>query len=281
MSRTDDDDIRADFIAEAGELIERLGGELVELESRPQDTELLNAIFRAFHTVKGGAGFLNLTPLVELCHVAEDIFNVLRSGRRSLDPVLLDAVMQALDQVNEMMARVAAGEMPDPAPPALIETLKQQAKGPVAAPVVAAPASPAASADTISEDEFEALLDQLQGKASAPPPAAPVAESEPLPVSGPVPVAAPDAARAAPVAGSTAREAETSVRVDTHKLDALMNLVGELVLARNRLKSLRSAAGGEPVSRAISELDFITRGLQNAVMQIRMQPIKKVFSRFP
>lgn len=278
MTRTDDDDIRADFIAEAGELIERLGGQLVELESRPQDTELLNAIFRAFHTVKGGAGFLNLTPLVELCHVAEDVFNVLRSGRRSLDPVLLDAVMQALDQVNEMMARVAAGETPDAAPPALIESLKQQAKGPVAAPTPTVVAAPAASADTISEDEFEALLDQLQGKTPAAPPPVPVAQSEPLPVPGPLPVAPSDAARSAPAA---AREAETSVRVDTHKLDALMNLVGELVLARNRLKSLRSAAGGEPVSRAISELDFITRGLQNAVMQIRMQPIKKVFSRFP
>lgn len=290
-----DDDIRADFLAEAGELVERLGGQLVELESRPQDAELLNAIFRAFHTVKGGAGFLNLTALVELCHVAEDVFNALRNGRRALDAELLDAVLQALDQVQEMMARVAAGQELEPAPPSLIETLKQLAKAqatpaPVepAAVKTVAPIAPAASADpnTITEDEFEALLDQLHGKKAAPPAdAAATVAAEPLPpprspapVAEPLPVAVPTSARAP---SSAPPPAETSVRVDTQKLDALMNLVGELVLARNRLKSLRSTALGEPVSRAISELDFITRGLQNAVMQIRMQPIRKVFSRFP
>lgn len=283
MSHAVDDDIRADFLAEAGELIERVGGQLIELETRPQDSELLNAIFRAFHTVKGGAGFLNLAVLVELCHATEDVFNALRSGRRGVDAPLLDAVLRALDQVQAMMAAVSERTEPDAAPAELIETLHALAKGaavpaPVPAPVAATP--PPVDPNHISEDEFEALLDQMQAKK----PAATSASSPPT-APATVPVPAPPAAdthKSAPVPASAKSEAETTVRVDTHRLDKLMNLVGELVLARNRLKSLRGQqSSGEALTHAISELDFITRGLQSSVMQIRMQPIRKVFSRFP
>lgn len=283
MSNAVDDDIRADFLAEAGELIERVGGQLIELETRPQDGELLNAIFRAFHTVKGGAGFLNLAALVELCHATEDVFNALRSGRRGIDAPLLDAVLRALDHVQAMMAAVTARAQPEAAPAELIETLHALAKGaaiPTPVPVAAPP--PPVDPNHISEDEFEALLDQMQGKkaatapvAAARPPAAPspAPAGHPLPRAGEGTVGAPSPVKS---------EAETTVRVDTHRLDKLMNLVGELVLARNRLKSLRGQeGGGEALTRAISELDFITRGLQSSVMQIRMQPIRKVFSRFP
>ncbi|HEY0973737.1 MAG TPA: chemotaxis protein CheA [Solimonas sp.] len=294
MSTAADDDIRADFLAEAGELVERVGGQLIELESRPDDSELLNAIFRAFHTVKGGAGFLNLGALVELCHATEDVFNALRGGRRRVDAALLDAVLQSLDQVQAMMAAVTARAEPVPAPPTLIAALHELAKAPaapaapeeavlpVAPPKAAAPSDP----NHISDDEFEALLDQLHGKKPAAVPTAVAAGPVPPPVAEPVaaPLAAPavpSAAAPSPPVAAAKSEAETTVRVDTAKLDKLMNLVGELVLARNRLKALRAQAGGEAVQRAIGELDFITRGLQGAVMQIRMQPIKKVFSRFP
>ena len=74
----------------------------MELEQRPEDRELLNAVFRGFHTIKGGAGFLNLTPLVDLCHRAEDVFNVLRQGERSVDAALMDTVLQSLDLLNGM-----------------------------------------------------------------------------------------------------------------------------------------------------------------------------------
>ncbi|HEY1075793.1 MAG TPA: chemotaxis protein CheA [Fontimonas sp.] len=273
MSPMVDDDIRSDFLAEAGELLERVSGQLIELEARPQDAELLNAIFRAFHTVKGGAGFLNLAAMVELCHATEDVFNALRNGRCKLDAALLDAVLQALDQVQAMMAAVTARAEPEPAPPSLIQRLHDFAAG-IATVVVEAPKPAAAPAsDTISEDEFEALLDQLQGK----PGAAPAPVPAPLPAVSEAPVVVRPAAAAPPAAP----EAETTIRVDTHRLDKLMNLVGELVLVRNRLKSLRGKGGGEAHARAVSELDFITRGLQGAVMQIRMQPLRKVFSRFP
>lgn len=332
-----DDEIRADFLVEAGDLIEKLGGQLVELESRPDDAELLNAIFRAFHTVKGGAGFLGVTALVELCHATEDVFNALRNGRRAVDAPLMDAVLQAVDLVQAMMASVASGTDPQAAPPELVEGLHALLQETSAAvTVAAAPAAPVvaavASSDTISEDEFDALLDKLDAdkKAAAKPsdtitedefdalldkldadkkaqqarpgkgvdknlitedefdalldkldaekkaakkvgPAVTDAATAAAPKAGPAPSPAP---------ASATTQAETSVRVDTVKLDRMMNLVGELVLVRNRLKALALAAGGD-VGRAVRELDFITRGLQGAVMQVRMQPIGKVFARFP
>ncbi|WP_020650237.1 chemotaxis protein CheA [Solimonas variicoloris] len=271
-----DDDIRADFLAEAGELIEQLATQLIALEREPQDAELLNAVFRAFHTIKGGAGFLMLAPLVDVCHAAEDVLNAVRGRRRALDAAVMDAVLQAVDAVQQMMAELQTGAAPSAAAPELLMTLHGLLD--MQAPATAVAAAPAASAsDTISDDEFEALLDQLQGKAGAPPPPAAPAASRITPPA--MPTAAPPAApaAAAPVAART--EAET-IRVETHKLDQLMNLIGELVLVRNRLKAVKPLLE-EPAARAVGELDFITRSLQNTVAQVRMQPIGKVFSRFP
>lgn len=326
-----DDDIRADFLTEAGELLDRLGEQLVELERNPQDRELLNAVFRAFHTVKGGAGFLALTHMVELCHIAEEVFGVVRAGGRPMTPELMDATMQSLDQLVSMMAEVAAGHDPSPAPAALLAALKAQTSAPPASaaaaavapvPAEAAPAAKpkakrvrkpkaaaASGSDLISEDEFEALLDQLHG--GKPPgvdtpatPAQPAAEmsledefeklldqlhggaapgmtahAPPVAVVPASPVREP-ALPAGPAAAAPA--AETTVRVDTMRLDQMMNLVGELVLVRNRLKTLRARnATPEAYAKSVGELDHITRSLQAAVMKIRMQPIRKVFSKFP
>ncbi len=415
MSFDADEEILQDFLVEAGEILELLSEQLVELESSPDDTALLNAIFRGFHTVKGGAGFLQLHELVECCHIAENVFDILRKGERRVDSELMDVVLQALDAVNEMFAQVRertevtpatpellaalarlaepagaapqeAATQPEPEPvaetadsefeqflgaldePAEVpaggatdeitdeefESLLDQLHGKgqfavetgapsaVAAPVTSdAPASdeitdeefealldqlhgkgqfaepavsaqapatdrettPAAAAgDDISDDEFEALLDQLHGKgkfepevvapaaapAAAPAPAAkavPAAAAKPAP-SKPAatkPVAArPDAAaKAAPAAEKPASEAETTVRVDTARLDEIMNMVGELVLVRNRLVRLGSNSADEAMAKAVSNLDVVTADLQSAVMKTRMQPIKKVFGRFP
>lgn len=291
---TEADEIRADFLIEAGELVEALGGQLVELESRPSDAALLNAIFRAFHTVKGGAGFLDIAPLVAICHAAEDVFNVLRSGQRGMDPTLMDAVLEAVDEVRSRMQALAEGRPPAAAPKGLVDRLHALAR--VVAPPPAATPQPtvaaavevpppitaeepaAASSDTITEDDFEALLDQLHGKGQAPKALVPDA----APTEAPSPAAAPPAPPARESATGKAGAAEPSIRVDTVRLDTLMNLVGELVLVRNRLKALRSTAGLPPeAARTVGELDFLTRSLQNAVMQVRMQPIGRVFSRVP
>ena len=122
-----DDEILQDFLVEAGEILEQLSEQLVDLEQRPDDFDLLNAVFRGFHTIKGGAGFLSIDPLVNVCHVSEDVFNVLRQGQRNVDAVLMDAVLQVLDVVNEMFALVQSGEEPEEASPELLETLARLA----------------------------------------------------------------------------------------------------------------------------------------------------------
>lgn len=420
MSFGADEEILQDFLVEAGEILEQLSEQLVELESRPDDANLLNAIFRGFHTVKGGAGFLQLHELVECCHIAENVFDILRKGERHVDSELMDVILEALDAVNGMFSEVrdrapitaatpellaALARLAEPAdtsaapvaaaaPEPVVEAepdvtdsefeqllnslsaVKAEAEAPaapaaeVAAPTseditdaefeslldqlhgkgqfaadavapAAAPEAPAASANTdITDDEFEALLDQLHGKgtfvadalpevaataaapaASAAPaddglisdhefeslldelhgkgkfsevaPAAAVATAAPVATKAAAPVAkpapapaaaaapAPARAAAAPVADKPASEAETTVRVDTARLDDIMNMVGELVLVRNRLVRLGLSSGDEAMQKAVSNLDVVTADLQTAVMKTRMQPIKKVFGRFP
>ncbi|MBI5462830.1 MAG: chemotaxis protein CheA [Gammaproteobacteria bacterium] len=368
MSFDPNDDILQDFLVEAGELLEHLNEQLVELEQRPQDAQLLNAVFRSFHTVKGGASFLNLTHLVEVCHRAEDVFNVLRNGERVIDAGLMDAVLRVVDIVNSMFAEIHSGKEPSPSDPALLEELRgyttPAGAAPAAPTVSAQPTAPAPAAssddvtdaefeqmladaqakkaapasvpasiqdapaakvggDEISDDEFEALLDQLHGGGApkpaavaappvTPPPAAPAAsggdtisddEFEALldqiqskgktetakpavaaaPVAKPVPKPEPKAAApaAAPDAQAHAPAADTTVRVDTKRLDDIMNLVGELVLVRNRLATLKASMGDGDVAKAVANLDVVTADLQMAVMKTRMQPIKKVFGRFP
>ena len=120
-----DEEILQDFLVEAGEILEQLQEQLVELEQNPDDAELLNAIFRGFHTVKGGAGFLQLDNLVDCCHKAENVFDILRNRQRRVTPELMDVVLQALDTVNEMFDQVKMREEPSPADPELIAALER------------------------------------------------------------------------------------------------------------------------------------------------------------
>ena len=427
MSFGADEEILQDFLVEAGEILEQLSEQLVELESRPDDADLLNAIFRGFHTVKGGAGFLQLNELVECCHIAENVFDILRKGERSVDSELMDVVLEALDAVNAMFAQVRERSPITAATPALLAALARLAEPaatqapavpePVAAVAAAtpsndivditdnefellldslnavkadaaevaqatdvaslndeisdaefeslldqlhgkgqfspdavsraapgvAPAEPVAASNEITDDEFEALLDQLHGKgsfsadaldavATAPaevaagptelapqthpdhisdhefealldelhgkgkfsaqsPAVAAAIASTPAAVAAPVaskpdasaaaPRSAPARATAPPAEKPTASEAETTVRVDTARLDEIMNMVGELVLVRNRLVRLGLNSHDEAMAKALSNLDVVTADLQTSVMKTRMQPIKKVFGRFP
>lgn len=434
MSFEVDEEILQDFLVEAGEILEQLSEQLVDLEQNPDDKQLLNAIFRGFHTVKGGAGFLQLNALVGCCHYAENVFDILRNGQRKIDSDLMDIVLQALDAVNEMFEVVRAGGEPEPASPDLIAALAVYAKPPTAEeladaddeevvdnqdeevdepevdesastdepadisddefeslldalgddPVEAANKSSvnaktsevdsktddeitedefdalldqlhgnsapgiddedkseaATSSDEITEDEFEALLDQLHGdgapskkgekaakndgkaatesvpadnesdlitedefeslldtlqskdnskKEDKPATEAkPKAASEPKTTPVKPKVAQKPAAKPAEepehvkekVANSPVTQ-EATVRVDTKRLDDIMNMVGELVLVRNRLVRLGLQSDDESMGKAVSNLDVVTGDLQNAVMKTRMQPIKKVFGKFP
>ncbi len=139
MSIDLNDEIMQDFLVEAGEILEMLNAELVDLEQSPEDVDMLNSIFRGFHTIKGGASFLSLTNLVEVCHKAEDVFNLLRNRELALDAQMMDTFLRVLDEVNHMFAQIRAGEEPQAAPPELIaELLAMQAR-------------PAPAADSASE----------------------------------------------------------------------------------------------------------------------------------
>jgi two-component system chemotaxis sensor kinase CheA len=389
MSFEADEEILQDFLVEAGEILEQLSEQLVELENDVDNADLLNAIFRGFHTVKGGAGFLALNELVDVCHGAENIFDLLRNGQRTVNADLMDTILSALDTVNDMFALVQNKEPLEAADAELLAELHRlsQPEGqeapvveevvsipePVAAsqetasdsgddmsedeferlldelhgggspsstpaPVTTAPASADSgndisddefeslldelhgqgafssdvnnssssvtnsSSDEIDDDEFESLLDELHGKGNAPKISEAASSPAPTP-SAPTPVAktpspAPVAKAAAPSAKPAAKapakpaagkkaaqqstpQGETTVRVDTKRLDKIMNMVGELVLVRNRLTSLGLTSDDEDLTKAVSNLDAVTTDLQGAVMKTRMQPIKKVFGRFP
>ena len=118
-----DEDILQDFLVEAGEILELLQEQLVDLENNPEDADLLNAIFRGYHTVKGGAGFLSLTELVDICHGAENVFDVMRNGQRTLTPELMDVILQATDEVVKMFSSVKAGKPLVAAEQDLLDTL--------------------------------------------------------------------------------------------------------------------------------------------------------------
>lgn len=365
-----DEEILQDFIVEAGEIIEKLNEQLVEIEKTPDDKDLLNAIFRGFHTVKGGAGFLELKELVDICHAAENVFDMLRNGHINMSPVLMDAVLQAYDEISKLFSQVQNREPLEEAPAELITKLHDIAAGKeVAAPVAQAQIeiepepipepepvvepepevkesaeahddsdiTASDSIDDITEDEFEALLDQLHGKGHAPgmdndkaldghddtdedfdallenahgakelkvatdaeykaqeQAKAPVVKAEPpkdlapkavAPAQAPAAKAskADDSAKKSTAASAAESLAESTVRVDTKVLDEIMNMVGELVLVRNRLVSLDSHRNDtdQEMTKVISNLDVVTGDLQGAVMKTRMQPIKKVFGRFP
>ena len=460
MSFEEDDEILQDFLMEAGEILEQLSEQLVELEQSPEDHDLLNAIFRGFHTVKGGAGFLQLNALVDCCHEAENVFDNLRNGQRKVNAELMDCVLKALDHVHEMFADLRAGNPLEAAPKELLIALnsfskpaiddaervvesgvdiadgqlpsaKSETKSQVSdhdgditddeferlldalpSPVEGKnqaessadnktndeeatfpeeddlfgdfnEVSASEPSDEITEDEFEALLDQIHGKGQhnvtahrEPSQNEPILKegvsSEPqtdidsnnehglitdsefedlldrlhgkgkhtvLPLEdgcqsvgeedsvsnkGVKPESAssasvstlPDSSSQSSQFREEASKAnrnktmspeisnkidkplkarkdkkspqsvdsptvETTVRVDTKRLDDIMNMVGELVLVRNRLVRLGLNSNDETMSKAVSNLDVVTADLQSSVMKTRMQPIKKVFGRFP
>jgi len=337
-----DDEILQDFLVEAEEILEGLNEQLVELETKPEDSDLLNSIFRGFHTIKGGAGFLSLDAMVGLCHKCEDLFNLLRQGDKEVDAEMMDTFLKVLDILNSMFDETKSGEFPTPADPTVLNQLSAYLTGdatvteepvpeveaepePVAVttatdsdditddefealldqlhgdsapgiesskseekPVPTATAPEKSDSDDITEEEFEALLDELQGKSPAAKPetvAEPTAKPEPTPAAKPKAKvdATPAVKKSDPAAkpAATAKPAETTVRVDTSRLDDIMNMVGELVLVRNRISTLETALEDEEMAKAVSNLAVVTGDLQTAVMKTRMQPIKKVFGRFP
>lgn len=420
MAFTEDEEILQDFLIEAGEILEKLNEQLVDLENSPDDNELLNAVFRGFHTIKGGASFLSLTSVVEVCHRSEDVFNLLRNGERQVNSDLMDVILPVLDvlnsqfdslnsaqepvsasaellssldriisgetedseattQVEEQVVEQAAeiennsqqqvnsqspgseeGDMTDEEFEMILDAAGNKSSAGISKDVISddefenmldnlhgssapgkketaqakTPQEKDSASDVISDDEFENLLDSLHGS-SAPGKAVASADKKPAPEPKPVPennnktsnneeitddefealldslhgkpeqnktdaaqkikpldIKAPaskQTKKETPVAVTdkkpakkeSAAQADTTVRVDTKRLDEIMNLVGELVLVRNRMSRLEKTYNDEELEKVVSNFDLVTTDLQTAVMKTRMQPIKKVFGRFP
>src|SRR5574337_48488 len=356
MSAAIDNEVLDAFLVEAGELLDALGDQLIALEADPHDAETLNSVFRAFHTVKGGAGFLAVRPMVELCHHAEDLLNEARNQRCELQPSHIDSLLKVLDALLAMMQALRDENEVQPAPPELMRQLQMRSPDadsaqptmsvavvvpPAAAKTDAAPgdaveaafvamldgaddtpangdaisddeferlldelhggghapgAAPSGGKDGIDDSEFEALLDNIYGKGGAPGmdhgesiASAPTANTETAP---PVPAATtgPSApATETPAGAHAARDAaephkhrtDTTVRVDTDRIDALVNAAGELVLVRNRLANLTARGASSEMERAVNNLDRVAGDLQAAVLRMRMDPVGRLFQRFP
>ena len=327
------EDLLQDFLVEAGDLLSGVDNKLVDLERAPDDKGLLNDIFRGFHTIKGGAGFLNAAELVTLCHLTENLFDLLRNGELVVTPEIMDVILSSTGSVRDMFGYLERGVQPPAADPHLIDDLRRaiagelshpsssapapaQAPVQVPAPVASVAAAPApAPAAVVDGIDWNELLEAVTGApAAAPAPAAvPVLQAVAAPAPEPVVMHQSDAElasktpeevikaavgrRASDRPGAsgpvgrrdTEKTRDNSIRVDTARLDQVLNLSGEIGLTKNRLNALRSdILNGRSdtetlhaLDLAVSQLDLLVSDLQNAVMKTRMQPIGRLFQKYP
>ena len=316
------EDLLQDFLQEASDLLSDVDNKLVDLQRTPDDRGLLNDIFRGFHTIKGGAGFLNATELVTLCHWTENLFDKLRNGEMKLTTDLMDTIMAATQCVRNMFGELAQATQPRPASAEVVGALRFALEGEGAvepAPVQAADAPAVARNDeaqstaesTAEGDEGEPDWVELHKAITGQDTGAGSAQSAvaPIPVSGAVlppaqltPHFPPEGRRVTDkpgvsISGATsgrrmedkAGARESTIRVDTARLDQVLNLSGEIGLTKNRLTSLRAdiLAGRNDtdtlhaLDQAVSQLDLLVSDLQNSVMKTRMQPIGRLFQKYP
>ncbi len=297
------EEILQDFLTEASELLSGVDNKLVELERHPEDKKLLNEIFRGFHTIKGGAGFLNVSELVSLCHLTESLFDKLRNGEMQLRAETMDVIMEATGVVREMFNSLAKSSMPAAADPALLAALQAVLDGKIE-PATTAPApAPAAVQDAAAvPDEAQPDWQKLYDAVAPPLPGTAVVTPLPVPVPAQAPPKFPPEGRRAtdqPDAegmrvgrrdnDKVAVSAESTIRIDTTRLDQVLNLSGEIGLAKNRLNCLRTdllhgkvdQETMRELDQAVSHLDLLVGDLQNAVMKTRMQPVGRLFQKYP
>jgi two-component system chemotaxis sensor kinase CheA len=325
------DDLLQDFIMESSDLLSDVDNKLMELEKRPDDRALLNDIFRGFHTIKGGAGFLNVHAMVGLCHRTENLFDKLRNGELTITSPLMDVILDSTGAVREMFGPLSQGQQPKECDPRLLAALDATLAGeelnaaPAEAPAAARAPEPTPAPAAVSSGgapDWNALYlavtpggsTRAQAHTSAPAPAVaapaqprreiPVATPDPVtlavalspePVSAPVPApvkAAPPPSKPMGGGGSggaMSSQQENTIRIDTNRLDMVLNLSGEIGLTKNRLTTLRTEIlqGStdtntlRSMDEAISQLDLLVSDLQNAVMKTRMQPIGRLFQKYP
>ncbi len=243
-----------DFLVESEELLQGMDQDMVSLESSPQDADLLNRIFRALHTIKGTAGFLGFDPVVRLSHSAEDVLNDLRRNEIQASQRLTNCLLASRDQLGVMLQDIRGGGLKSYELSGLVEELAAVRHREIA----------------------------TQSTATAP--AEPTKNTEPAASSNP----SSEAPKTAPTQSSV--DASPTMRVEVRKLDELMNLIGELVLERNRLVRLAGDLNLDrldvsqlrgSLGQSTARLSFITEELQSAGLKARMVPIDSVFRKFP
>ena len=298
-------EILNDFLTESNEMLEVLDQRFVTLESDPNNTDLLNEIFRAMHSMKGSAGFLGFNNLVDVAHRGENILNKLRQGEMAVNPAIISLILETIDVIKAIMADIresgADSHVATAAIAAKLDDIlngKTIAAAPApmeaVAPKVEAAATPVVAPQTLGEilvndglASKEQVLDALTAQQHQAEPKTPLGEI--LLQAKAITERALDQALHKQEKQPKPAEEDATIRVETKRLDSVMNLVGELVLGRNRLikigTQLEQQHESDPQVRVLSEtlaqLNLVTTDLQLAVMKTRMLPIKKVFAKLP
>ncbi|MDN4039940.1 chemotaxis protein CheA [Massilia sp. YIM B02443] len=326
------DDMLKDFVVEAMDLAVNVEEHLLRLERDPDNKETLNAVFRSFHTIKGGAGFMGLPALVAACHLTENLFDALRTGAAPVTPLAIEAALQAsgfvADQLNDLNNGTppeGLAQMPADLERILMDAIEGKAdSAPAAAPapaaaapapVAAAPAAATPAAAPAGEDGldwtgmYNAVVPAANAITAAPAAAAPAPAAAPAAAADAAPaVAAPAAAAATPAAGgknwdgverrqdtkpaAAAPAKDESIRIDAVKLDALLEVAGESVQAANqaavlleRLQQFKFEGQAAVLMATLTEtLERASRysaELQRATLATRMQPVGRLFQKFP
>ncbi len=300
------DDLIKEFLIESHENLDRLERDLVELEKDPHDKETLSSIFRTIHTLKGSAGFLSYSRLEAVSHSAENLLSKMRDGVLVINPEITGALLSTVDVVRTMLGEIESDGAPlERDYSALIQLLDRLKEGlssePASAEAVEATSGPILASTLVGDVDSIPFGDEPPAPApvSAPPPAparvpvpAPVPEKAAKPVA--VVAAAPKSAPAAPShpehhepsggdhgESRSSAASDSSIRVDVGLLDKLMNLVGELVLARNQVLQFTEQNSDSAFLATAQRLNLITTELQGSAMKTRMQPIGNIWSKLP
>ena len=277
LNLVENQELLTEFYAEAVDHLQQIEAALLVLDQTPDNPEALSSIFRSFHTIKGNAGFLGLVPMQSLAHEVESLLDLARNRKLHLTPVIITEILRSRDVIQALTQQVAValanGELPSQIIPVrhLINSVKLLASAAdgTEAPDAAAEATPAPAAP--SDFSFSALV------AAAAPAGVEVPLSVEIPAAHPVPVVTAAGGEAPKVASGA------TVRVNTEKLDSLMDVVGELVIVQSQLiETSRTTANGgvgSALQRNVAQLSRITKELQHTAMALRMIPIKATFQK--
>jgi two-component system chemotaxis sensor kinase CheA len=289
-------ELLTEFHAEVVDHLQQIEAALLQLDQQPDNPEALNSIFRSFHTIKGNAGFLGLVPMHTLAHEVESLLDLARTNKLRLTSVIITEILRSRDTLHALTQQVGhaleKGKLPTEIIPVshLIHAVKRLAvpDGAAPAPAAVVVAAPAPIPDSAPAEEAAVELPEPAPVSLDPAPAAPAAVAPaPVPVEvpeiAPAAVSAPATGSAGPKNGGGEKQAATgqTVRVNTEKLDSLMDVVGELVIVQSQIMESARSLGmdGSPLHRNVAQLTRLTKELQNTAMALRMIPIKPTFQK--